>query len=716
MEDLAKARYVAGECSREEAAAAGQAAGSDAMLANELDDQLRIDRALEVILADDTSDERVIGVVMRRVAAESDDRRDSREPVGENPLSLETGERTLVNPAFRNVPWKLVATLAACLGAGLLIGTQWPAAAPDGPATAVWKSLLNPRAKGSAKVSGRLEREAEILRLLGEATANSIAGLYVQVESREHGFAKTAAKELVLYRWAELDPHGAIDFLAALEDGAPELRTLFAAWARIDPNGAWSAIPSLESPSLRDAAAREILSWLSHSDPDKFIDLARNEATSDRRSWRRAFEAITATGRDVNDFMEGLSESQRGFAIGGIADSLVARDAPSALRWARQFEDESDRRFALSAVIESMAKVDPDAAGEALRDSSDRFPRLERRIVRSLASQNAGRAFEWIRAFGGEEPRGDLYRELGTTLSKSGDDQLFAVFDAIIEIEGPDAFRGDDWFQRTLWGSAGLDYRQGFDWVLQLPKDVYANRAASMRGMIFSWAKHDMAGARDYVMGIENDHVRNDLHSAIVHHMLSMNHPIERAWEYSKDLPVESPHRGRSMVDVIVYLARSKPADAAALIDQLPADANAPMAIERIAGEWGALAPQDATEWALELDQPEWQSLAISRIAAAWSQNDSYRASQWIGSLQRGALRDLAVEQLVKAVAPFEADSALSWAAAIDDAEIRRRVSAEAVSLWSVRDSLEGQSVIESSGLPLAEREQLIDLLEKESK
>ena len=99
-----------------------------------------------------------------------------------------------------------------------------------------------------------------------------------------------------------------------------------------------------------------------------------------------------------------------------------------------------------------------------------------------------------------------------------------------------------------------------------------ANRGAIQRGMIFSWAKHDMAGALDYIAGIESEGRRADLSSAIVAHMLSMNHPVEKAWDFAASLPEGSSQRGREMVNVLDRMSRTQPELAAARLEQLPTD------------------------------------------------------------------------------------------------------------------------------------------------
>ena len=153
--------------------------------------------------------------------------------------------------------------------------------------------------------------------------------------------------------------------------------------------------------------------------------------------------AITALAGQVSSTSDGWNDEQSGVLMNLVFTKLAELDAPAALQTAMQTKDLWSRMRATGAVIEQMARTNPDAAAAAV----EKFPAgyLKRQLVANLASTLAQRDgpaaiailqrmkvppndWVWSRMFGSwanQDPRGaaaqllTLPRQAGSELTSS---------------------------------------------------------------------------------------------------------------------------------------------------------------------------------------------------------------------------------------------------------------------------------------------------------
>lgn len=595
------------------------------------------------------------------------------------------------------LPVAAVLTFSAVLG--VLVGSQ-----------------LGTEMEGAATSDQPHERQEDAPRGTFEDTYAEIAALtstelataYQEIETSLSGPHQQRMRQLLVLRWASVDPEGALKFLQE-QEARSDLITLFEAWTRLDYAKAWKASQGLV-PSVRTKAQHFVLAWLAERDPDRFLELASTASGTQARVWRTAFERILKQGGDLNHYVASLPEAHRKSALEGIAVALVKDDAEKALAWAEEFGDQNDRSTVLGAIIRHLGEADPPSAGRILAKHPQAFTDLGKEIVGRLRQEDPFRALSWIQDHLTGEDRAILYRELFYRTARDSDDRIFAMFDHLLEVEGPTIFRRDHRLDDIFWGTSGLDYRKAIAWVQGLPDGIYG-RQHMIPSMVFAWSHHDRESAMAYVAEVENAGLRASLNSQIVNNMLSTSLDREATWNFVEGL--DQGRHDRDRAKVVSRWSRTDPQTASERLPAIRKESARQLAITGLATNWARLSPLNAVEWADGLMGSE-REVAYAQIARTWSNHDSFRSSEWIGELPEGRLRDLTVEQLVGEVAIFEGERSFEWAVSIGDPEVRKRTTRHAVAAWASQAAEEAQKAINRSALPVNERQDLLKVVAEE--
>ena len=690
-------RFIAGEMDAEEQRERDDDLRSDAALPELCADAA----ALAILLGDNAADEKVAGAVMGAIAKRADG---------------------VLEPATRRVlpfplPLSAAAAVALALGLGLALGRFWPGReyAPGSAGTGEGETSVTALSPGGAReVEQALSSQWAMFARLENVRAEDMIDAYVRIENELSGTRESQAKQLLIYRWAELDPNGALEYLIESESNN-EIPALFDAWGRIDLEAAAIAragvLPSDPwlAPGQQTAVLDHLLAWSSVHNVDGFLKLAATLSNTDSKHWQAAFTTLAAQGREDEIDFESLDPHSRKGALLWLAEAKVAEDYGKALAWIEKLE-EGDQSIALAAVISGIGKNDPHRAGKILLEHPGRFLEIEQAIMGQLRLKNPLSALEWIQAYGGDKTKPQLRRDLLLAMALEADGRVYDMYDRLLELEGPGVFRKDVRIDDLFWKTDGLDYRRAIAWANTLPKEVFG-RQHIVPSMVFSWYKHDPAGALAYITDVEDVKVRARMNSSVVSTMVSTSADLGKAWDYVSAL--DPALHGRDLARVLERWSQRYPAEAVARLDALQDTAWRNQAVARIANNYGTFAPSEAADWARALTNPEEQKIAFAGIASSWANNDSYRASEWITGLEQGPLRDTAVEQLVQKISPFEADSALIWAASIADPGVRLRGAEFALEEWIKIDPAAALAAVEESSFSAAEKAELKRTIEE---
>ena len=99
--------------------------------------------------------------------------------------------------------------------------------------------------------------------------------------------------------------------------------------------------------------------------------------------------------------------------------------------------------FALNALLAVVGEQDAQLAGELLLRYPGHHTELEQAIMRRIRKDDPLAALAWVEEFGDAKRKPQLRRDLLSLLTTESDDHVFAVYDRLIELEGPGMFRKD---------------------------------------------------------------------------------------------------------------------------------------------------------------------------------------------------------------------------------------------------------------------------------
>ncbi len=494
----------------------------DEALLEELADQRACHFGLDILLADSAQDDDLINAVCDELSAE-------RASQNASPSTT--------------YAWSKLAGLAAagmvCFGSGVFVGwhRSHESALINAPSANHESILQGTERGGYATEAAGIQSWEHFQRLAHHEDTESLAEAYHEISKTLSGPQEREAINLLIYRWAELDPNGALSFLQE-QDSTRDVATLFGAWARLDSDAAWGAAMQLEPPSASRAAAQPILAYLAKSDPSQFLERAAVTAVTEDSVWATAFESFVENGEDPTKHLKNLTGKPRREAIRGMARAMAKADAGHALEMAKNLTQAGDRASALTSVLHVMGERDPSAAGKALQEFPGQFPEVEKAIVEQLRKKDPFEAIDWIREFTEDKPKATLFRQLLQQTAKDADDRVFALFDQLLEQEGKNVFRSDIRIDDIFWGTSGLDYTKGIEWVKTLPDDLYGWKYM-IPSMIYAWSHHDMDAVIDYVSTVGDPSEKARYDSMIVHNMLSTSWDMEKTWDFATSLPAD---------------------------------------------------------------------------------------------------------------------------------------------------------------------------------
>jgi len=248
--------------------------------------------------------------------------------------------------------------------------------------------------------------------------AAEIAGLTLQqVQARLdqlNGMLATAAtdelEELLVNRWATLDPIGSAEYAAdaVTQGGSPRLlQTAAKAWAKSDPANAAEWAATLDSPMARDTALGQIFNTWSATNPIQAASaiaslpmgsaqtvatsaVAKNFIKGNLNAALRWSEELTgpvqiAAAREIINFwstsdpgaagawiMQQASPQLRAEALRQLAGNWVSRDPAAAISYAQTITDAGLRDGFIKSAVNRFSTMDPLGAANWLASDASR--------------------------------------------------------------------------------------------------------------------------------------------------------------------------------------------------------------------------------------------------------------------------------------------------------------------------------------------------------
>jgi len=552
----------------------------------------------------------------------------------------------------------------------------------------------------------------QLLDFVGGLDAGSIKALLEDSSTKPGSQAIDRANNLLIQRWAELDPRAAMDYALNIHDSQKkEIDTMevFNSWSAHNPTEALAALSQLPEGVTGGVARLVVFKNLAQQDPQSALADAGKLPEGQQSG---AYEAIfgawagfdpVAASENVNN----LPESMRHSALQYLAEGWAAVDPAAAYAWANSFPDGP-----VNSVVLGMRTTDPQLAAEyAIKlPGSTANPSFINMFTDEWAQQDPVGLLAWA----DKNLNGAAYDsavQAGIKQMSNNDPAGAAAYVAQFSDSGV--------VNQAIPSIAGLwahkDLQAASDWALSLPTTNADVRQAAINKVVATLEDANPADAAAYVQNLSSD----PGYGNITAHLATTWSPIDpqAAIDWANTLPAGNIHDD-AVRTAIIQSAAVDPQAAWDASQQFTGD-NLFRAIVKISGAWADQSPDQAAAAAATLPPGKNQDAATNTIAGSWLKQDPTAAIEWINSLPQGSSRDRAVTQVVASLGNKDPASAMNWAASIGNAKTRGDQIVSAATQWSSKDpsaaATAAQNAMSTPGLSAAQIKSLQAVADKAS-
>jgi hypothetical protein len=264
---------------------------------------------------------------------------------------------------------------------------------------------------------GQMERMEALLSLVKGLDAKGVEIALAEVRGMGRGMDQFMSTNLLMARYAEIDPEKALKFASEASGFERMMGTtsILRTWAAKDPKAAGEYLVStildsgVDDWQMRRSAASVASEWV-RQDPDAALKWAKGlpeEVRGD--ALNNVLQHFTAENPlKAAEIAMGLEGESQDRALRSIADQWSRTHPEAALKWAATLEGDTQME-AMEEVLENWAGQDPDAAVAYVGTLSDGgqerfFPEVAERWARRDAT-SAQAAAEWVSDFPESEGR-----------------------------------------------------------------------------------------------------------------------------------------------------------------------------------------------------------------------------------------------------------------------------------------------------------------------
>jgi len=564
--------------------------------------------------------------------------------------------------------------------------------------------------------------ETEVTRRvhqLEHATSPELAKLLEQYLAMAPGNERDLALRLLCARWAEVDPAGALDTLAAAKAPNGLRYILLTEWALLDSDAAWAAFP--DTPA-GDNERAHVAGMLLHEDADVFMEWfrkTRSPVPDGDPAWLRVAERY---GKELGEIAAAMSKSEpnhpslQGLLV-VLARAHVDKDPEGSLKWASELPDNL-RKPAMRAALEEWSLKDPvgvwkrisnDKSGELSKAAGDISSTYSVRgeILKRLIKDNPGDAMKLVLESGRED--GQAYsvaiqpftEGVGSALA-SGQMKGIDAYRLIASAKGASSIIGLNAFSKLWGGMSAGDLAQTLRDVLAEPGDQ--NKGTAVGGIAGSWMEKDPEAAMAFLSQIEDPVMKAEAYAGGLNERNGSHIDPQQQAEFFSRVPEED--RAMVFATEMSHYGDQKAGDdpnlSAApefhpdLLAPLFADLEPSKALTQSASilalRWGEQDPKSALAWATGLKDPATRNAAYASAMDGWAFHDPYAAGTWLAGQAKGPERDAATLPLIEHLSRSDASMAWEWAESIGNSSLRMDARVSALREWASVDPTSAQA------------------------
>jgi hypothetical protein len=531
---------------------------------------------------------------------------------------------------------------------------------------------------------------AEIPAALHEA-------LYFPVSQRN------LALSVLMGRWAEVDPAGAVKYTMELPFSAEpsQLREkALSRWAAKDFDGALAWTLSQKRTEVRYACLATLACSLAEIDPKRALEFVATHA--------KTGEAMTAYSRlyglwAEKDYAAALASAQSAeprfcsSLIATILEKRAEKEPREVLETIKALRNLSFATPAAQTALATWMKRDPTSAREwILKLGRGNLRRTA--IYQSL--QVAGpRDAQETRRWASENLKG---KELETALDTiflfaAREDVEAALSDARVLPEGSARTSSLTAVTKCL---ADADPERALKLADELPEG--AARASAVSYVCQVWAQRDPRAAAQWAfdhLPAEADGLGN-----IMEYWQTTD--VSGAFHWLESLPSNARKNhliSSTLFSLMYYNTESAPTEFA----KLQPDSQRAGA-ESFSRVWMSRDPEAALEWTTAISDDETRANAIKGAISSWGYYHAEDAAKWVNELPAGLDRDVAAQSFATTVVEKDARGAIEWASSIADDLRRENALRQVLTSWIGRDKAAATDWLATdTGLPETLRSEL---------
>ena len=656
---------------------------------------------------------------------------------------------------MRSLPALILAAAAGAAVTYLLVPSPDPGNSVPLPQADATPSRASPAPAAGAATTGIADRAA----VYANATRADVAALVRQAReaaAEPPSTLRTFKLDVLLARYAELDPPRAIALGRELRVPTDMLATLYADWAAADPARARAALAALDDPVAATTIGLAMFTALGGDDIAMRQIAADLPSGAERGFIVGAIAAAAATNPAValDQALELTESGLSGVAVQRVATAWARSDVRTALEAGDGIADPDLRATFKNAVLREWAQFDLDsvfayyveldvesqeelAALGALRDIARLDPYraldlsaslpasvrvgVEQSALASLAQRDPEAALQYVsrlppgqqqqivrqslaRAYGKQNPDAALAWARATGVREN----LFGViggiaitnpqlaFEVLATVPTADQPRAAQSLVQSVMNDRSANYAALVEGLLALDatvEDPYGGRG-SVGMLLGAWASRSISTALEWTL-TNAERVPPAAFSTLG--ATVARNDLSAAEQYLAQVP--APARTAWIQGMAQSYAQTDPSAAAAWVEQFRTDAAYPVAVAQIAQSLARLDPIAA---ASVLDRardsatdPQTMWSAGRGVAVAWARTDAPAAAEWARRFARDDdQRALPLSAATEVWASNDYAAARSWALRLPAGPVRD------AALGSLLRNTRGSSELDTSLLP----------------
>jgi hypothetical protein len=609
---------------------------------------------------------------------------------------------------MRGTLFVLVATVGAMLGAAVTYSfMRPPSSAYSLPSVADDDGDTHRGASDAASPAARSSTadRADLYHIAAAADAAELAALIRTAAQRTPSAERTFTLNVLLTRYAELDPKAAVAAAAGFD---AELRApLYAAWAMADPASALAALAAIEDRAVARTIAAALVPALGGDDHAVREVAAAVPFGVESSVWADALTA-RASAAPASAFRQAIALTDlaaRSQALEGIAQRWALLDARAAIATADEISDSSVRQPFLAYVARVWARSDPDASLAYLKSLGPNArpdvlmpvglqvaqmrPREILELVNSLGTPaSMSLRMTAIQTLANQDPSLAL-READTLPTGGQRENVLAMIARSYGARDPDAAL--EWARASgdssrmsgvLQGIAQRDPARAFDLAVALESPQ--QRALAVQSVVMTAGLPTAGNATaiaDRVLALADAELRSNTLRSMLGMWSGMAPDAAAEWLMAhqiSDVP-------GSYQQVAQQLARNNPTRATDYTTRVPPAARSEW-IQGVAAGFAQTDPQAATEWLAQYRGDPVYSRAVGSVAAGLALTDAPAAARLLATATDPTAATQGAYVVAMQWAQRDPHAAATWAADYD-ASANQHVVPNVVGIWAQADA-----------------------------